>query len=154
MIQMTVRNKLLIRLFVGRFWPATIKTNLDLCLMSPCLYRRCCIWRGRGRRNYSGFMAGGLLDCHQLVLWRERSRSAAVGFFWRVHPNVCTKNCGRFSRDWSTSGVTSYDCRYRNSSKHTHYDGNFVFIIKGTWLSKSLLRMMSKQFLLQTTAIF
>lgn len=38
MIQMTVRNKLLIRLFVGRFWPATIKSNLELthvwCLLA------------------------------------------------------------------------------------------------------------------------
>lgn len=120
MTQMMVRNKLLIQLlywwlFINKFRSKQYKHRV--ALLSIYISRRW-IWRRGGWRNYSGSMAGSLLDCHQFVFWWERSRSAAVGFLWRVYPDVCAENCRRLPGDWPTSRVTAHDCRHRNSSKH------------------------------------
>lgn len=97
--------------------------------ITPCFCRRCWLWRGWRRRNYAGFVARSLLDCHQFVFWRERSRSTAVGFVWRVHSDVCAKNCRRLSWNWSASGVASHDCRYWDPSKLL-YPLSLIFVVR------------------------
>ena len=115
MTPMRVRTAFLIKLFL--LTDKNNSVNARSFIVTSCICRRYCLWGGWGRGNNSGSVAGGLLDRHQFVFWREGPRSTAVGFFWRVYSDVCSKNCRRFSWNWPPGGITSHDCRYRNSSK-------------------------------------
>ena len=115
MTPMRVRTAFLIKLFL--LTDKNNSVNARSFIVTSWIFRRYCLCRGWGRGNHSGSVAGGLLDRHQFVFWREGPRSTAVGFFWRVYSDVCSKNCRRFSWNWPPGGITSHDCRYRNSSK-------------------------------------
>lgn len=115
MTPMMVRTAFLIKLFL--LTDKNNSVNARSFIVTSWIFRRYCLCRGRGRGNHSGSVAGGLLDRHQFVFWREGPRSTAVGFFWRVYSDVCAKNCRRFPWNWPPGGITSHDCRYRNSSK-------------------------------------
>lgn len=115
MTPMMVRTAFLIKLFL--LSDKNNSVNARSFIVTSWIFRRYCLCRGWGRGNHSGSVAGGLLDRHQFVFWREGPRSTAVGFFWRVYSDVCAKNCRRFPWNWPPGGITSHDCRYRNSSK-------------------------------------
>lgn len=75
-------------------------------------FMRCCLWWWWRWRNNTWFVARSMLDCYKFVLWRKRPCSTTVGFIWWVYSDVCSKNCWRFTRDWTTGRITAHVCGY------------------------------------------
>ncbi len=83
------------------------------------------LWRWWRRWYYPRYLARGLLDCHQFLLWWKRSRETTTGFIRWVYSDVSAEDCGRITADWvggrnflqgTRSGTT---CEYGVSGRHS-----------------------------------